>query len=187
MVESEESKPDLAHLEWAIDHRAKIQHTLLALYDFLRRNQPADQRDWVMPTFLDHLIAAAFSLWRAVFLAESIRDWASIHKGQETFLASVLSTNAITFADDRKNRAWTVSYYLENAKHRLMAAHHVAEHHMPNRSLEQVLPLLRLKGTNAVALTRYEWECAHKALRIMFKLLDPNLKLPIEDPTLPQG
>jgi len=34
---AEPAKPDLEHLSWAIDQRAEIQHTLLALYEFVRR------------------------------------------------------------------------------------------------------------------------------------------------------
>jgi hypothetical protein len=177
-------KPNILHLRWTIDQRAKIQHTLLALYEYVRLNAP-ERRDWVKPSLLDDLIAAAFSLWRAVFLAENIRTPESIHKSQEDFLASVIATNTIGFSDDKRNSAWTVSFYLENAKHRVAAAHQVAAHHMKNKSLEQVLPRIRLKGTNDVGLTRYEWESIHMALRIILKVLNPEFNLPIDEPTPP--
>jgi hypothetical protein len=50
---------------------------------------------------LDLLIGAAFSLGRAVFLAETVRDVLS----QEEFLRKVITDKAITSADDRDNRA----------------------------------------------------------------------------------
>ena len=175
-------KPEIAHLEWAIDQRAKIQYTLLALYQYIRKNAP-EQRDWVKPSLLDDLIAAAFSLWRAVFLAENVRTRVSIHEAQENFLATVVATNAINFPDDRRTSAWTVSFYLENAKHRLVAALQVAEHHLQHQLLESVMPRLRLKGTYDIRLTRFEWESVHTALRIILKVLDPDSKLPIEPPT----
>src|SRR5712671_6285976 len=82
--------------------------------------------------------------------------------------------------------AWQVlSYYLETAKHRLSAAHHLAAHHIRRETLSEVLPLLRLVGTSDVALTRYEWESIHCALGIIFKVLHPDLTLPIKRPTLP--
>ena len=177
-----EIKPDLEHLAWAIDQRAKIQHTLLALYEYVRNNEP-EHRDWVKPYMLDHLIAAAFSLWRAVFLTEKVREPGSIHKAQEEFLAKVIATNAIGFGDDLKSSAWTVSYYLEDAKHRITAAHFLADHNLKDRSLDQVLPLVRLKGTYDVRMTQYEWESLHMALRIILKVLYPEMKLPIEPPT----
>jgi hypothetical protein len=157
MANGSESKPDLEHLEWAIDQRANIQHTLLALYKFVRENSP-DQLD----------------LERRLLL----------HKGQEDFLASVITNNAINYSDDKRNRAWTVSYYLENAKHRIRSAHHNANHHMPHETLSEVLPRLNLKGTYKVSHTRFEWESVHMALRIILNILNPHLTLPIDSPVL---
>jgi hypothetical protein len=166
MADGIESKPDLEHLEWAIDQRAKIQHTLLALYKFVRDNSP-DQLGLVTMSLLDDLIAAAFSLWRAVFLSESNREWTSIHKSQENFLASVITNNAITYSDDKRNRDWTISYYLENAKHRIKSAHLKAEEIAPleHDTLSEIPPRLNVKEQLRLRLpvmngNRYTWHCA---------------------------
>jgi hypothetical protein len=187
-----EPKPDLGHLAWALEHRIEIQRTLLELYEFVRANtseslraRPSGEYDFVKPMLLDHLIAAGFSLWRAVFLSESDRDFISIRLGQEKFLESVLTNNAITYNDDKANRAWTVSYYLENAKHRLAAAQGLAEHYLGDKQRDKILSLLRLTGTKDVALTRYEWECVHSAMRVVLKILNPDSKLPLSQPKLP--
>jgi hypothetical protein len=134
---------------------------------------------------LDHCIAAAFSLWRAVFLAEIVRNYDTIEKAQEEFLASVISTNAITFGDDRRNSAWTVSFYLENAKHRLHAANHIISHHLPMLATQEIQPLLSLKGENDISHTRYEWECVHCALRAIIRVIDTNSGLADIRPNLP--
>jgi hypothetical protein len=134
---------------------------------------------------LDHCIAAAFSLWRAVFLTEIVRNYETTEKAQEEFLASVISTNAITFGDDRRNSAWTVSFYLENAKHRLLGAHSIIAHHRPDVASKEILPLLRLKGENDIAHTRYEWECIHCAFRITVRVIDPSSELDEIRPNLP--
>jgi len=188
-----QDKPDLGHLAWALDQRVEIQRTLLELYEFVRANTPDELRitssgkyDFVKPMLLDHLIAAGFSLWRAIFLSESDRDFIAIHRSQEKFLESVLTNNAITFADDKNNRAWTVSYYLENAKHRLAAAQGLAEHYLKDTRRDKILPLLRLVGTRYVEVTRYEWECVHAAMRIILKILNPNSHLPPLQPKLPE-
>jgi hypothetical protein len=185
------TKPDVVHLKWAIDQRAKIQHTLLALYEYVRQSD-RDQIDCAAERLLDPLIAAAFSLWRAVFLAENVREANSIHEAQDNFLATVLATNAINFPDDRRNSAWTVSYYLENAKHRIMTAHKFAETcsneeslKVNEEALKNVYHLVRHKGVNGVQFTRWEWEGIHAALRILFKVLNPASQLPIEIPELP--
>jgi hypothetical protein len=65
------------HYEWAIEQRAKIQHTLLALYKQVLKTNPK-QTDWTLTYLMGHLISASFSLWRAVFLAENVRDEAPI-------------------------------------------------------------------------------------------------------------
>jgi hypothetical protein len=195
IVKEDTNKPDLGHLAWVLDQRVEIQRTLLDLYRFVRanttealRSSPFDNKyDFVKPMLLDHLIAAGFSLWRAVFLSESHRDFDSIHKSQEKFLERVLTNNAITYTDDKANRAWTVSYYLENAKHRLSAAVNLAEHYLKDKCREKVQPLLRLKGEGDVASTRYELECIHAAMRMIFKILDPQSMLPALQLKLPDG
>jgi hypothetical protein len=181
-------KPDIAHLKWAIDQRAKIQHTLLSLYEFLRNTMPHIENT-MDDLFVDHLIAAAFSLWRAVFLAERERDGASLREAQEKFLATVISTNAITFSDDRSNSAWSVGFYLENAKQRILSAQHLAFHHPDQFSngrenLDAVIRLVRIRGWE-VSHLRYEWECAHTALRMLLRMEHPAFQLPIENPALP--
>jgi hypothetical protein len=175
---------DLAHLAWAIDHRAKIQHTMLALLELVRETE-VSHAEWVKPNLMDHLIAASFSLWRAVFLAEKVREIPSIQKAQEAFLVKVISTNAITFGDDLQTSAWTVSYYLEAAKLRIAAAHNIAAHHLPDESLKDIIPLIRLVGTGQRRMTRYEWECAHRAVRILLKLIYPGCKVEPEPPHMP--
>jgi hypothetical protein len=61
----------------------------------------------------------------------------------------------------------------------------LAEHYFKGEDLKLVLPLVRLKGTNDVKLTRYEWECIHAATRILLKVLDPATSLPVETPNVP--
>jgi hypothetical protein len=117
------------------------------------------------------------------------RDPFSVHEEQTNFLATVLNTNAINFSDDRKYQAWAVSFYLENAKNRLSYAITIADEHLKAKTRATVMPMLRFRGTSEGekdkgdrALTRYEWECAHGALRILLKILDPTCDLPVEDP-----
>jgi hypothetical protein len=184
-------KLNLLALEWAIEKRAKIQETILALYRYAK-SQPPEGPGFPASYLLDHLSAAAFSLWRAAFLTDGSRDPISVHEEQTSFLATVLNTNAINFSDDRKYQAWAVSFYLENAKNRLSYAVAVADEYLKAKTTAIVMPMLRFQGTSARekdkgdrTLTRYEWECAHGALRILLKILDPTCGLPVEDPKIP--
>jgi hypothetical protein len=70
----------------------------------------------------------------------------------------------------------------------------ISDEYMEAKTHAIVMPMLRLKGTSPGergmgdrALTRYEWECAHRALRILLKVLDPGSNLTIEEPRIPQG
>ncbi len=187
----ESAKPDLEHLAWAIDQRAEIQRTLLALYEFVRHHRPprGTEENYV----LGYLTGAAFSLWRAVFLAETFRDDASVHASQEKFLEKVITDNAIGFSDDKQNRHWTVGYYLENAKFRLSEATMYVENHARAFNLDdnpqllaKLMPFLRLTGTMGVDLTRYEWESAYYALRFLFKFVEPNTPMEAKPPEAPK-
>jgi hypothetical protein len=108
-------------------------------------------------------------------------------ESQKKFLESVLTDNMIGYTQDKNNRAWTVSYYLENAKHRMDAAMNLAEEYRNDKSRDKVLPLLRLVGTGDVAHSRYEWECAHAAMRVILKILHPKSTLPALEPKHPYG
>jgi hypothetical protein len=109
-----------------------------------------------------------------------------IHESQEAFLLKVITDNAITFADDKANRHWTVEYYLENAKFRLARAIGYADAHKGLKLTDELMPFLRLRGTHGAELTRYEWESAHYALRALFKVIAPHTSLTGTRPTLPK-
>ena len=179
-MESSEKGPDVDHLKWSIDQRAKIQHTLLALYEYVKRPQP---EGFAKTQLLDDLIAAAFSLWRACFLAEVPRRMENVKRAQERFLATVVSTNAISFNDDRKNSAWAFTFYLENARHRILAGWQLATEQLNVAPMQDVIRLLRVSGQETNYL-RYEWEATHTALRFLFKELDPTSTLAFDLPVL---
>lgn len=177
-------KPDLDHMAWAIEQRAEVQRTILALYEYVRGGLGLRKRNEIQ--LLDLLIGAAFSLWRAVFLADKFRDTASVHQDQEKFLEKLITDNAITFVDDKNHRSWTVAYYLENAKYRLIRAvdvNIIGKNQKADRDL--LLGHLRISGSY-VELTRYEWESAHFVLRRMLKHLNPGAKVEAKLPTAPE-
>lgn len=155
---------NLDHLKWLVERRFDIQRTLIALYE----NVPAsgDAAD-----YMDDFIASAFSLWRAVFLAEVDRDWESVSKGQRDFLAKVIADNAISYADDKSTRAWSVAYYLDNAKFRLDG---------PSQDLFQESPNLTFRHTThgAASVTRDEWDSVHDYLRVLInKVFNTGLEI----------
>ena len=130
--------------------------------------------------YIDDFIASAFSLWRAVFLAEIDRDWESVSKGQRDFLAKVIADNAISYADDKSTRAWSVAYYLDNAKFRLDG---------PSQDLFGESPGLTFQHTKhgAASVTRNEWDKVHDYLRVLINKVygtELTLRDPDQLPTL---
>ncbi len=110
------AEEELKHLRWAISVRAKIQETLLALYELVLQGPARGHPSWWEELLKSYFLGTGFALWRAAFLADKARDVESTVTAQEAFLKQLLSTNAITFGDDRTNRSWTVTFYLEDAK-----------------------------------------------------------------------
>lgn len=164
-----------------------IQETMLALCTYVRNVKPW-QKDVIDDHLFDDLIAAAFSLWRAVFLMDRPRTDESVREAQEKFLQKVLVTNSIAFGDDFVSSEWSVSYYLENAKHRIDVGTALAYEYTKNDEdpidREAIGRLIHLKA-DQVSHLRYQWECAHKALRMLFNSLVPTQSLPVPRPKLP--
>ena len=161
-------------IEFIINARSDIQHTLFALCRFLRDspeilNHPLHQQAFQL------LVGAAFSLWRAIFLTEADRDWKSITSSVLQFLDKVVTDNAITYHDDKTNRAWTVGYYLTSAELRVQEARNrliqssVLADRMGRVVIATAVPL-----TESYELTLYEWQITHDALCALFQILNPE-------------
>jgi hypothetical protein len=65
---------NIEHLAWAIERRAEIQHSMLGLIQFAEANPPSSELNVYANNGFNHLVGAAFSLWRAVFLADAGRS-----------------------------------------------------------------------------------------------------------------
>jgi hypothetical protein len=173
---------DTAHLTWVIDQRAKIQHTLLALYTYLNETGAQDSHA-PEAVALNDLIAAAFSLWRAIFLTELERTDKNHHQAQVRFLKKVITTNAIAFQDDLNSSTWSLGFYMENAMHRVLAAHVNVQQVRKDAFFDKAIQNMVAYGDNTVKRTRHEWTGIHKALRETFRLLNPASTLTIDPVT----
>jgi hypothetical protein len=105
--------------EWVVERRSAIQRNICDLYVYLdyavKTSKVSEQER--NACFL--LIGVAFSLWRAVFLVDTSREWPRVLKEAKDFLEKVVRDNAINYQQDRETRAWSVGYYFNNAKYRL--------------------------------------------------------------------
>jgi hypothetical protein len=179
---AEKTGPDIDHLEWAIDQRAKIQHTLLALYSYAKKVPPED-RTFFQDSIFDSLLSASFALWRAVFLADRPVTEESLHDAQTEFLATVLSTNAITFNDDRRNSAWSLGFYMQAASLHIHSAAGAAKVEDEEFADNEVLERVVFYSDQTVRNSRRKWEGLHGAIRILFnKLLVFDDQLHVDPP-----
>lgn len=120
-------KIDYEFIRWSVDARKVIQLAILNLSHSAERpnamhNEPLGSR------YIE-LAAVAFSLWRAAFLASMGAPPLTNTSGEgkseakvdhaATLLKTILASNAVTFADDRRAQSWMGEYYLDNASMRL--------------------------------------------------------------------
>lgn len=111
-----------AHLKWAIQSRARNQSSslnLLELFDAF----PLRWRTKKFSRAAQDLVAIAFSLWRAAFLADKASERGEVFKAGRDFLEKVIEDNAIGFTQDKNSRAWTFNYYTRNARSALEHLH----------------------------------------------------------------
>jgi hypothetical protein len=108
-------KVNLEHLEWAIQARAKNQRSCFRLLT-LFENHAAFWKAKKASRAAQDLVAVAFSLWRAAFLAEKTGSRAEVFAHGRDFLIRVIEDNAISYVQDKNSREWTFNYYTKNAR-----------------------------------------------------------------------
>src|SRR5262245_17865379 len=111
----ETKSPPSARSTWSVDARARSQKLLMALYDLARSgclpaNSPRGET-------LSLLLGVAFSLWRAVSLADTPnRRWPDALENSQAFLDAMASTKTIGLGLEYQLQEWASGYYLNNAK-----------------------------------------------------------------------
>lgn len=106
------------HLEWAIRSRARNQECclkLLRLFD----EDPAFWKTKTASRASQELLAVAFSLWRAAFLADKTGKREQVFTHGRDFLARLIEDNAIAYPQDKTAREWSFNYYTRNARYSL--------------------------------------------------------------------
>jgi hypothetical protein len=118
------------HLRWAIQSRARNQNSSLNLLELF----DAFPLRWATKRYsraAQDLVAVAFSLWRAAFLADKASQRGEVFKAGRSFLEKVIEDNAIGFTQDRTSKAWTFNYYTRNARSSLEHLHVMFPNNMP--------------------------------------------------------
>jgi hypothetical protein len=115
-------KTKLEHLEWAIQSRASNQKCCLALLGLFEEYSDIWKTKKYSRAAQD-LIAVAFSLWRAAFLAEKTGKRTEVFADGKQFLQTIIEGNAISYPLDKKSKEWTFNYYTRNARSSLQNLH----------------------------------------------------------------
>ena len=107
------------HLTWLIDKRSDNQKASLDLYKIITKHRDKIRGDDDLETITETLVAYAFSLWRAVFLADVAEISDNVIEDATDFLTKLLAHNAIGYQQDRGARHWAFVYYVNNADFRM--------------------------------------------------------------------
>jgi hypothetical protein len=163
---SEGEGPSIEHLEWLIPARGKNNATALKLLSLFKREPIKKIPNSVRAR---QLVAIAFSLWRAAFLADRKGKIKGLPERKladaEQFLRKILVDNQIGFAQDRQWREWSFQYYLDDAYSRLA-------------NLEDDwdgLDLGSLHPTKGQRTPRYSWDLLHDAFAKAVARLEDDL------------
>lgn len=149
-------------LEWQIHRRGLIQRLLFDLLAFLKEHKefPLEGDNAWYP--MTRMVNAAFSLWRSAFLTDVKRERQRIYEHTIEFIEKVLTSNAITFADDHRLCELSIGYYNSNARYRLERMYRYNEDLLQIPSLQRIHAL---KDAQVEALPQHEmWDDFYLAL-----------------------
>lgn len=116
-----ERKPDLSpdHFTWLVEGRSANQRSTLEIYRLITEYDFILNGNVELYEATQKLAGVAFSLWRAVFLSDTTREFEDEVADLNTFLVSLIADNTIQYVNDKKARNWSFRYYLDNAIYRL--------------------------------------------------------------------
>ncbi|MGC3980770.1 MAG: hypothetical protein QM808_05870 [Steroidobacteraceae bacterium] len=107
--------PNLSHLEWAVESRARNQRSAVRLLRLFTEHEALwKTQRWSRAA--QDLLSVSFSLWRAAFLADKSGQRKAVFADGRDFLEKIIEDNAISYPQDRKCREWTFNYYTRNAR-----------------------------------------------------------------------
>jgi hypothetical protein len=112
---SQTNTPTSPRTTWALDARVRSQRLLMGLYDLARGGRVTAESH--RAETLSLLLGVAFSLWRAVSLADTPnRRWPDALQESQAFLDAMSSTKKIGLGFEYQLQNWASGYYLNNAK-----------------------------------------------------------------------
>lgn len=170
--------------EEVVERRRKNQESLCTLFRI------AEARHAILSTTANEawerdvfhlLVGAGFALWRSAFLCHAART-PPILLGQATALLNLLlRDNAFTYPNERTTKEWTVGFYLNDARYRLIdVSKKVSAHAIGDPKWSEVinrktdLPPENIGNLDASATDR--WDTLQKYMSLAAEALEKHLR-----------
>ena len=167
------AKSEIEDMEWVVKHRSKVQELLFEIYKRSIRSGNGKKE----AAILQLLVGIAYSLWRAVFLADTLREPKDVSKNAKAFLRLLIKDNAIAYSQESNNRQWTVGYYLNNAYFRLQIAHaKLKQKTALGNAVNEFIHKQESHNEPAHALQQ-QWETAYEASIEIFNVLTTKKRI----------
>lgn len=169
------NKPTAEFLNWLVPARADIQRSLLNLYNLAQGNDLRAEQLAIESSIHRLLVGAGFSLWRAVFQAQTDLSIEDNVKASDDFLIKLVHHNSIQYSSEQNS--WSFGYYLNNAKYRIIAIYD----RMPEPYKTDLAPDIETirRGTPRSAGTKYSrntWDSIYAVFERMSGMLAELLK-----------
>ncbi len=167
------SKADIIKADWfnwVVN--ARYQNQSFSIKLFKLEDDLKKQKDRECHKIFHTLLGVNFSLWRAAPLVlESARDEEEIDITGFQFLDTLIAENAINFPQDKKMRAWSSGYYLNNAYYRVVS--------LKGKLSESGIDFSILEESNRNLLftdTQRYWDDLHKCAENILEYLSESIK-----------
>ena len=108
---------DLDEIRWINQNRIAVLQLTDEFSAFLQK-LPTENTTPIVQKATMKCVGAAFSLWRAVPLVNDLNVEDTVGQAK-SYIAKVLADNAILYGDDKRMRAWSFGYYVNNAIYRI--------------------------------------------------------------------
>ena len=168
-----EPKPDY---NWLISSRHKASELLYGLHQISEQLSGEISKDH--QALFENLVGAAFSLWRAAFLAHEREElWPKSLVAATELLKELLSHNRIGYEQEKNQFAWFCRFYLKSAELRIdrVVKHFMAKDFQVDlKQCEAVQRILeRIDDQKAAAEEKptERWNDAHEAADFLVKEL----------------
>jgi hypothetical protein len=162
--------------EWLVPARNNVQRQLLRLQGLLGRPTGSDRelpkispRDSV-PPLLHLMLGVGFSLWRAVFQAAQASDRHNHAERARIFLDEIIRNNAAVYSTELNS--WSLSYYIGNARFRLMEVHSCLAHDEQTTELDTLMSIIGASLTAHIWDAPRDWVRCFHAMRLVLDFLE---------------